>query len=327
MPEDRENLPKVSILISTKNRRNDLQLAINSIKNINYPQTHFEIVVVEETDKPRPLKGVKYVSIPEENKGFGYIRNVAVKNASHSIVAFTDDDCQVQEDWLKELVAPIGQGVAAVAGAVLVRNCGILGYCENALGFPGGGIKYIHRSGNKTQLTNRLSTCNSAFLKDIIISSGNFSHDTPFGGEDFLLAEKIAERYTCYYQPRAIVYHKPRESLWAIFKWFVRRGRSAMSIIKLSSNKRAHIIWNIYTSIILRFIILLIVLFILKLNILIWLPILFFAYYLFTIVRYRYAIHYYKNYKILLLIPIVKLMMDFGMDCGRLLQLLKELIT
>lgn len=318
-------LPKVSILISTKNRREDLQLAIASIKQMDYPNELYEIVIVEETNKPESIEGTKYITIPEEGRGFGYSRNMAVKNARYPIVAFTDDDCQVEKDWLRELVAPFKKGAVAVAGAVKVKNCGTLGYCENTLGFPGGGIKYIHRAKNKIHAINRISTCNAAFKKEAILKAGGFPLDTPFSGEDFLLAEKVTEGNLCYYNPKAVVYHKPRKNLWAVFKWFIRRGRSEMTVVDLAEKKRGHILWNLLTSITLRLIALITVLLIFKLNILLWLSIVFIIYYIFTILRYRYSMNYYKDFKVLLYVPVVKLVMDCGMDVGRILHVLSKL--
>jgi GT2 family glycosyltransferase len=325
MKKNEDFLPKVSILISTKNRREDLQLAIASIKQMDYPKELYEIVVVEETNKPEPIEGVKYITIPEEGRGFGYSRNTAVKHASYPVVAFTDDDCQVERDWLRELVAPFQKAAAAVAGAVKVKNCGTLGYCENTLGFPGGGIKYIHRADNKIHPVKHISTCNAAFKKEIILKAGGFPLDTPFSGEDFLLAEKVSKSNLCYYNPKAIVYHKPRKNLWAIFKWFIRRGRSEMTVVDLADKKKGHIIWNLLTSITLRLIAVFAILIILRLNILLWLSILFLIYYILTVLRYSYSLKYYKNFKTPLYVPIVKLVMDCGMDVGRFLHLISKL--
>src|ERR671937_520222 len=60
---------------------------------------------------------------------------------------------------------------------------------------------------------------------------GGFSPLASHGGEDSLLAERVSARWPCRYAPDAIVYHKPRQRLTAVLRWFVRRGRAEVRIL------------------------------------------------------------------------------------------------
>ena len=40
--------------------------------------------------------------------------------------------------------------VLGVAGAIAVQDCGLIGYAENILGFPGGGLRYAHHAKGHT---------------------------------------------------------------------------------------------------------------------------------------------------------------------------------
>lgn len=135
------SIPSISIAISTKDRRVELSNLLASINNLNYPKDNIEIVVVEEGDNPIPIEGVKYVFLPRLNKGFGFTRNIAVKNCSQNLIAFVDDDCTVTAEWLNELLKCLDDNIAGVTGGVLVKDCNVIGYCENLLGFPAGGLK------------------------------------------------------------------------------------------------------------------------------------------------------------------------------------------
>jgi GT2 family glycosyltransferase len=315
-----ESLPNVSILISTKDRRDDLTNVLASIKEINYPKEKIEVVVVEETDKPQPINGAKYIVIPREGRGFGYTRNVAIKNASNDIVAFTDDDCIVEREWLKELMNGFkDKEIMGVAGGVMVKDSNIIGKCEIILGFPGGGLKYIHKSGGKTQETNQLSTCNCAYRKDVFNKIGYFHEDTKHSGEDYELAQRVSQRYKCTYNPTAIVYHKPRGTLYNIFKWFVRRGNTQVSILRIDKpNFIKHLWWLLKTSLFLKLLILYIFFLLLKID-----PLFGFAasvvFYWFIIdFRYRYYYNYYPEAIIAIILPLVKFIMDFGTELGKI---------
>jgi len=63
-----ENVPAVSVVVCTKDRNEDLTLAIASLKDLQYPREKLEIVVVLETDDPQPMDGVEYIPIPRENR-------------------------------------------------------------------------------------------------------------------------------------------------------------------------------------------------------------------------------------------------------------------
>jgi len=77
----------ISIAISTKDRRNDLNRLLDSLGNLDYPKDMIEVVVVEEGDSPRTIGGVKYIFIPRLGKGYGYSRNLAVRQCSNDLIA------------------------------------------------------------------------------------------------------------------------------------------------------------------------------------------------------------------------------------------------
>ena len=347
--EELLNYPLVSVIIITKDRRDDLKKAIESLQELDYPQDRLEVVVVEEADEPAEVEGVKYIFIPRMNKGFGYARNIGIKNANGEIIAFTDDDCIVEKNWLRELAKPFQDDkVMGVAGGVLVRDCNLIGYAENILGFPGGGIRRIYQSRNKVIHIKYLSTCNCAYQKTVFDEFGLFNERTKYSGEDYLFAEKVVTKYKCLYNPAAIVYHKPRGSFRGVFKWFVRRGISDVLMLKeiRGVNGAKHLLMILKNSLIIRFSVLVILISLAGLSIVVY-PLLFLAYYFYLFLRERFSYEIYADFKygiprqlfkysvphsnesgytkcrdkdtrLLWLVPIVKIVMDLGMEWGRI---------
>lgn len=226
--------PFVSVLISTKDRRQDLARALASLETQDYPRERFEVVVVEETDRPAAPSGVRYVAIPREGRGFGYTRAVALRHARGPLVAFIDDDCVADPSWLRELIAPFqtDPAVLGVAGAVRVRDANPVGICENILGFPGGGLCYLWQASGRLVETQHLSTCNCAYGTEILEKVGGFPEVAPFSGEDYLVGRRVSRLGRCVYTPRAVVFHNPRGSLWKVFRWFIRRGRQEVWMLR-----------------------------------------------------------------------------------------------
>jgi len=318
-----ETLPGVSIVIITKDRRKELAECLTSLSGLDYPKDKLEIIVVEEGDTPEPLVEVKYVFIPREDRGWGYARNVGVKNASQELVGFLDDDCIVPEEWLKKLVCSLTDDIGGVTGGVLVKNSNAIGYCENVLGFPNGGLLRIHLSGSKIQETVDLSTCNCLYRKEVFERVGYFFDAKNTRGTDMELALRVTKQYTCLFNPDAIVYHEPRGSFVEIFRWFLSRGRSQILLVPHLLQKGTHILSRLRNSLLIRLGLLAVFLYFvgpMRYSILLALIV---GYYLVILKRYAFQLKYLKRYDTFFLTPVVKLTMDIGMEVGQLLELLK----
>ena len=104
----------ISIIVSTRNRCSDLSRVIDSIEDALVPEgCDCEIVIVDNgsTDETRSLcstlaksgrKSLGYVYEPRKGKSAAL--NAAVRATQGDILAFTDDDCIVDPDWIKEIV-------------------------------------------------------------------------------------------------------------------------------------------------------------------------------------------------------------------------------
>jgi glycosyltransferase involved in cell wall biosynthesis len=67
---------------------------------------------------------LKYVL--EMTKGIPYARNAGINNATGDIVAFIDDDCEANEDWLKNIEKPFikDPNIGVVGGNVSYARVG-----------------------------------------------------------------------------------------------------------------------------------------------------------------------------------------------------------
>ena len=97
---DDKDLPYVSILTPTKNRRKFFQMAVHSFLNFDYPKEKLEWVIVDDSDDGTTLRGIlprdkriKYVRKKTKRKiPVGEKRNMCMKYASHNILINMDDD-------------------------------------------------------------------------------------------------------------------------------------------------------------------------------------------------------------------------------------------
>jgi GR25 family glycosyltransferase involved in LPS biosynthesis len=107
-----EDLPYVSVLTPTKNRKKFFELAIHCFKNYNYPHNKLEWVIVDDSDDGSTLKDIlpkdkriKYVRIKTKRKiPIGEKRNLCMKYVSHDIVVNMDDDDYYMPNSIKTRV-------------------------------------------------------------------------------------------------------------------------------------------------------------------------------------------------------------------------------
>jgi glycosyltransferase involved in cell wall biosynthesis len=108
--------PKISVVIPVYNGERTLRQCLNSVLNQTYKD--YELIVVDNnsTDKTKEIikefkgnnKKIKYIF--ESKKGRGAARNAGIREATGTIIAMTDSDCIVPENWIEELTKPIIRG-------------------------------------------------------------------------------------------------------------------------------------------------------------------------------------------------------------------------
>jgi GT2 family glycosyltransferase len=121
--------PPVSVVVCTHERPESLARCLTSLLAADYPA--LEIVVVDNA--PRTPDGRLLVEsfhdarihyVCEPHPGLSRARNRGVADAAGEIVAFTDDDVEVDCDWIRELVRGFtrAEDVGLVTGLILAAE-------------------------------------------------------------------------------------------------------------------------------------------------------------------------------------------------------------
>lgn len=95
-----EDLPMVSIVTVTYNRKNVFPIAIRNWELFNYPRDKLEWVIVDDSDDGTSLTGllptsqqIKYYRLQTTGRlSIGQKRNFGIEHSTHNFVAFMDDD-------------------------------------------------------------------------------------------------------------------------------------------------------------------------------------------------------------------------------------------
>jgi len=102
--------PLTTVLVCTRNRGASIALPLRSI--LSNPRQDFELIVVDqstndETERAtqpfRRDERLRYIRTP--TVGVSIARNIGVSQARASVVAMTDDDCEVDRDWIEKIAS------------------------------------------------------------------------------------------------------------------------------------------------------------------------------------------------------------------------------
>src|SRR3989339_227825 len=116
----------ISVVIPTYNRSKSLKMCLQSLKKQSFKD--FEVIVVDDGSTDDTKKSFDSISssrfryIKKENGGQSSARNLGVKESVGDIIAFTDDDCVVDVNWLKAVKQSFDRGYGCVKGRTEVLN-------------------------------------------------------------------------------------------------------------------------------------------------------------------------------------------------------------
>jgi glycosyltransferase involved in cell wall biosynthesis len=220
----------ISVVICTRNRAPQLEKCIKALANGTDPD--FELIIVDNAPDDSSTKQVveqfsfcKYVLEPR--KGLDIARNTGAHNAQYPIVAYTDDDVQIEPGWVAKLKRCFANPqVMAVTGQVFPVSLGAPSQYtfERHWGFNKGyqPILFDHQFFLEQEpigvpAWDVGAGANMAFRKEVFQLAGYFDERLDVGaagcsGDSEYWYRILAEGWGCYYCPQLFVYHDHRAS-------------------------------------------------------------------------------------------------------------------
>ena len=209
--------PKVSVVVCTYNGSKTLDGCLRSLETLNYPD--YEVVLVDDGSRDSvPEIAARYPYIRyhrQPNRGLSVARNVGMDLARGEVIAYTDDDCFADPDWLYFLVAKLLEtGASGVGGPnLLPTNDGPVAACVSAS--PGAPAHVLLDDA----LAEHVPGCNMAFWADRLRAIGGFDPVYTRAGDDVDACWRLqAEGDQIVFAPAAMVWHHRRSTLKAYLK-------------------------------------------------------------------------------------------------------------
>lgn len=171
---------RMSVVINTLNRRDNLKRTLESLRYLRYPD--FEVICVngpsdDGTDELLELwRGkIKIVKCPEANLSVS--RNLGIRTAAGDIVCFLDDDAVPEPGWLSALASAYGAPRVAAVGGYIRDNTGTTYQAKHLVcdryadSFPYDPA--LHSSAPKLFYT-ALTGTNCSFRREALVAIGGF---------------------------------------------------------------------------------------------------------------------------------------------------------
>ena len=201
--------PAVSVVVPSHARRLRLRWLLNALEDQTLAPERFEVVVVHDyvgddarllDEHPLTRSGrMRQLRIEPGTGRPSVQRNMGWRAARAPLIAFIDDDCRAERDWLENLLAV----AEANPGAIVQGRTRAEPYEKAVLSSP-------HARTLRVNPPNRFAqTCNIAYPKDLLERIGGLDEELPAAaGEDtdlFLRARAAGGRLVP--APDALAYH------------------------------------------------------------------------------------------------------------------------
>lgn len=209
--------PKVSVVVCTYNGSKTIESCLEGLQGMDYPD--YEILVVDDgstdntAEKVRKFSGVRLIQ--QANHGLGFARNTGISASCGDVVAFTDDDCVPDREWLSFLVRTLQiEQTAAVGGPNISPPA--RDWVQATVAAAPGSPSHVLLSDDRAE---HIPGCNMAFRKDALTAIGGFDPVYRKAGDDvdvcwklLNLGEEIA------FAPAAVVWHRRRFTVKAYLR-------------------------------------------------------------------------------------------------------------
>jgi cellulose synthase/poly-beta-1,6-N-acetylglucosamine synthase-like glycosyltransferase len=258
------NLPSISIIVPTKDKRGTLRNVLDSLTKLNYDKKKVEVIIVNGDRSGRVERiasEYRFNVVRDKATSLNTARNIGFRSATNDIIAFTDDDCVAPKDWVSKIAESFSDPSVGFVGGRVVGYASeeiLSEYVEETL------VPMTARFGEKIvtrqiELFKFPAGCNMSFRREALRNINLLDERITYGFDDLESLERIVNAgYKLVLNPEVLILHKHRTTLKEFLKQNFRYGRGG-ALFLLTKRKESRLyrwIFNFLISVGLGFLIL-----------------------------------------------------------------------
>ncbi len=246
---------KISVIIPVYNAETTIERCLGHMFSQERPPE--ETILIDNNSSDRSVELIKefihshsncnIILEHESKKGPGAARNKGLLKATGDIIAFTDADCFVHKDWLKNLLKVYGETGADGVGGVAEIFCPVTASekLQAIDHIMPGELLGASMEEKYSALFNGLAviTFNGSYKKEALDKAGGFDEDLSVTGEDVDLCMRIFQQggKLIVWHPEVQVWHMPRKKFMLYAKRIFQYREILARLLKKHFNKELFI--------------------------------------------------------------------------------------
>jgi cellulose synthase/poly-beta-1,6-N-acetylglucosamine synthase-like glycosyltransferase len=241
--------PTVSIIVPVLNGEATISTLLESLSKVKYPKDKLDFQVVDGNSRDKTGEIAKQYPVKlvtQNGTGLNAARNTGIRNSKSEIIAFTDSDCVVPEDWVQRIVRNFKETqVGCVGGSIRGYDGDFLSeYADNSF-MPVLRIFKKHEVLDSVKLLQRYPAgCNMAFRREALEAAGGFDESIRHAFDEDELVERVCKTgYKMALDPDCLILHKHRTSLKELLKQNFRYGRGIGFLLRKNKAKDSITKW------------------------------------------------------------------------------------
>ena len=237
------SLPTFSIVIPTYNRPARLVSCLAALAALDYPLDRFEVIVVDDgSGTPTVTKSVAGRNsidvklVTQSHAGPATARNTGAALARGDYLAFTDDDCMPEADWLRALAARFVKAHDHLIGGRTINALPTNPYSSATQLL----IDCLYEWNAAHGAAAFFASNNLAVPTGLFRAQGGFHPGFPLAaGEDREFCRRWARSGQMTYAPEAVVHHAHPLTALSFWRQHFTYGRGAFHFYSLGARSQA----------------------------------------------------------------------------------------
>ena len=223
--------PSISVLVCTHNGSSTLRACLEALGKQTHPR--YEVVVIDDgstDDTPDIAKSFPFVRYEhQDHAGLSVARNLGMDLAKSDLLAYTDDDCIPDEDWLLHVVRAFDDPRCVAAGGPNLPPPPRNG-TESCVAVAPGAPSHVLLDDFEAE---HLPGCNLVIRKSALRAIGGFREEFVCAGDDVDVCWRLqAHGGSLRFVPPAVVWHHRRRTVRAYLRQQRGYGHAEAMLIR-----------------------------------------------------------------------------------------------